>query len=471
MIRLTRANGREATANDDRIVNNYAFMGQSGVIERYGNEMGYDASVTNQFTVKTGRAVIQGVDFEISQDEMVQLQSAVSGVTYYYALYAEIDLSAVETETVTDDDGNPVLDANGNVETISRQGAVKLKFNVSPTESPAFPNPNPDNLNEQPNGVARFPLYRFKQTASGIQEIEKQFSLITPENLVVKSITTRCFNASEEGTSSKNTSLVGGYVIPDDSIPTKRVQTIHELTGNLNAWPPIVEYGKLSPGWYEIELGGGGGGGGGSGTKSPGYMGGRGGGLISKFFVPYIVNYKLMPGGGGGGGRQTTYNYGSGGGGGGGSVLDIPQLGILFIASGGGGGAGGKSANENLASDTDIGHGGGGGGYGGGGSGCTGYDTSTGNNGGSGGASGGVSSSSVAELPISSSGGGCGGGGGGSRYYPGLGGGAGGNGGDNYYGDDGGVNVLMDPPIISGGGGGDVNGNGGNGFARLYKLG
>jgi hypothetical protein len=99
----------------------------------------------------------------------------------------------------------------------------------------------------------------------------------------------------------------------------------------------------LNKGWYRVVLkAGGGSNGSSSGTA------GAGGSLTSYFYVPYNgVSAKLMSGAGGSGANGGIGGDGSGnganggqsnGGGGGASVLDIAELGILFITTGGGAG-------------------------------------------------------------------------------------------------------------------------------------
>jgi len=414
-IKLLRKNGGEITANEDRIAFDYAFGGQTGVVKNYGEEFGY-AFDLNVFYVKTGMAVTQGGQVTIEMTEAVPLQAASGATVYWYILYFEIDYSNL---------------------------TAVLKTQQFTNQYPQFP--ISDDLATTPLGKAYIPLYRFKQTSSGVNTITAVFDIVELSN---KKLTT------ENLTTTASAVFGGGYSIPDASIPTTRSTLIHSIDG-ISASAKTV-YGNLSAGWYEVELGAGGGGGayGANGPQS----GGNGGYLLTHFFIPRTVKYKLMAGGGGAGGSGAT-----GGGGGGGSVLDIAQLGILLITTGGGG-AGGSF--NGIGSSYG---GGGGGGYGaGGGSGDT--DET---DGGTGGGGGGNQSRGPGLNGSGIGGGGIGKIDAGSGMGGGAGGGAGGNGAPfASFGGAGGNNINDEG---GGGGTGGIHngffGSGGQGFARLWKLG
>lgn len=238
-------------------------------------------------------------------------------------------------------------------------------------------------------------------------------------------------------------------IIGEPSLDLIRKETIVDMTGNYSTGNQGI--GKVYHGWYEVELSAGGGGG------SSAYSGSVGGYLKQIFFVPYSANFKIMAGGGGGGGAAIV----GGGGGGGGSVLDIPQLGILFITTGG------KGANKTSSGDRCYGGGGGGYGGGGGGAGWEEGGRSGGKGGGGGGNYGGDGGIGFGSSGANGNGGGGGQGGESSAIYinNASGGGVGGggsvaNGGNN-------INISLG----GGGAGGALNTSGANGYARLYRLG
>lgn len=406
-LKLIRSDGQFVNAYEDAVGFDFAFNGQSGVIKNILNEFGYDSATVNQFRIKSGHGVIHGRQF-INDSEVV-LPLMVGN--YYYIVYTEIDMSA-------------------SIMVGERQlkGSIEFKTDYAVNAFPAFP--DSDDLNAMPGGVARLSLYRFRQTATGVAEksVERVFEFV-----------------DSKSPSLNIPALRAGYVIPENSIPTNIIGTIVNLTGN--GTTVVQQSGTLSSGWYEVELAGGGGG-----RNSTGDFGGAAGGYLkSHFYVPYNVYYKIMAGGAG---QNATGN--GGGGGGGGSVLDIAQLGILFIATGGGG------------FGNNVYGGGGGGGYGGGGGG-----TGVGGRGGAGG--GNIGGGYIGNYQISVSGSvtpsdfggdGAGAGGGTGGENGGTGGGAGGNGG---YGSNNSKETAGGNNINTTTGGGAALAT--NGYARLYKLG
>jgi hypothetical protein len=192
----------------------------------------------------------------------------------------------------------------------------------------------------------------------------------------------------------------------------------------------------LDAGWYYVELAGAGGGNGNN------YSGGKGGYLKQSFFISYDHVYvRLMSGEAGTNSVEGKQDYWTGGGGGGGSVIDIPEMGLVFIANGGGG-CGTKT----------IDGGGRGGGYGGGGGGSP-----NGSSGGTGGRGGNADGGDGGY-----DGGGPSGGGGALKAFRGGKGVYGGEGGYLSNGSDGGNNVNN----TAGGGSAAAT----NGWAKLYKL-
>jgi hypothetical protein len=199
----------------------------------------------------------------------------------------------------------------------------------------------------------------------------------------------------------------------------------------------------LNAGWYYAELAGAGGG------DGENYPGGAGGYLKQSFYIPYDNVYvRLMSGAAGGNAYKGDRNAYCGGGGGGGSVLDVPVMGVTFIANGGGGGG-----TPNLSVD-----GGGGGGYGGGGAGTR-NGGATAPGGGGGGAPGGT----LGRKGAGPSGGEGGGNGNGSGF--GIYGGNGGEGGNDAAKGAGKAGGNNTNDAIGGGAAANATG-----WAKLYRL-
>ena len=413
--------------SDDARLARYALGGQNGYIKDYGFELDHEI-IGSTFKIKKGIAVLQGYEIEVDTNGWeLEIDSVPS--LRYYTVYCEINLATqtAEIKSMYDTAGYPAITAG-------------------------------DNLTSNTDGTARMVLYRFMAFVGVISSVKKIVGAI---NYVSDTINTKTINTEKIATTVPGTVLYRGYSIPTESIPSTRVSTIRSISG----YSTVI--GELSAGWYEVSLGGGGGGG--SFVKNhpeAGGVGGNGGYLNAKFFVPYTVHYKLMSGEGGkAGGNSDLIDVSAGGGGGGGSVLDIPQLGILFIACGGGGGAITTVIGEG-------GQGGGGGGYGAGGAGS--LDGGAGGGGGGcpgghgsgGGSGGGQYGSFMASTPNSyvyvfgSRGGGYRGDGGGSIR-------------GSLDGDHGGnnMNTYVYGAGFGNGAGGGHRQNGGDGSAKLWRLG
>jgi len=162
MIRISRARGREAFANDDRAINRHAVGGQDGIFANIGQECGF-ALGTNRFSVSPGKAIVQGVDFSIEVEEQVELLPVFGSTTTLYSIFIRLDMSASETISVGD-------------ENIQAQGIATLIASMHPSIFPPFP--ASDNLDANPNGVVILPLYRFRHTAQGVQDLERCFNVI-----------------------------------------------------------------------------------------------------------------------------------------------------------------------------------------------------------------------------------------------------------------------------------------------------
>lgn len=120
----------------------YAYGGQNGYVKGKGRELDYTA-IGNQFTVGSGRVVLDGVESDIDSDGVVINVDTVSE-TRYYVVYYNVNL-ANNTTTITSQY------ATGSYPTIFTG----------------------DDLTENPEGSANLVLYRFTATSGIISNVEK----------------------------------------------------------------------------------------------------------------------------------------------------------------------------------------------------------------------------------------------------------------------------------------------------------
>lgn len=125
----------------------YAYGGQNGYVKGKGRELDYTA-IGTQFTVGSGRVVLDGVESDIDSDGVIINVDTVSE-TKYYVVYYNVNL-ANNTTTITSQS------ASGNYPTISTG----------------------DDLTENPEGSANLVLYRFTATSGIISNVEKVVQVI-----------------------------------------------------------------------------------------------------------------------------------------------------------------------------------------------------------------------------------------------------------------------------------------------------
>ena len=127
---------------DDIIPFRYAYGNQSGYVINRGAEVSHTVN-GNQFTINSGRLVIQGVESDIDANGITLTIDSVSE-TRYYSVYNEVNLA---TNTST----------------------IKMQF-----DSITYPNiESGDDLTANSIGVARLELYRFIATNGIISDVEK----------------------------------------------------------------------------------------------------------------------------------------------------------------------------------------------------------------------------------------------------------------------------------------------------------
>lgn len=125
----------------------YAYGGQNGYVKDKGRELDYTALGT-QFTIGSGRVVLDGVESDIDSDGVIINIDSVSE-TRYYVVYYNVNL-ATNTSTIMSEY------ATGTYPTIEKG----------------------DDLTESPEGGANLVLYRFTATSGIISNVEKVVNAI-----------------------------------------------------------------------------------------------------------------------------------------------------------------------------------------------------------------------------------------------------------------------------------------------------
>ena len=145
---------------DDIIPFRYAYGNQNGYVIGRGTELSHKVN-GNQFTINSGRVVIQGVESDIDANGVTLTIDSVSE-TRYYVIYYEVNLA---TNTAN----------------------IKLS-NYSTTGYPTID--AGDDLTVNSTGIARLPLYRFTAKSGVISGVEKVVNAIKyTENIKIKNAT------------------------------------------------------------------------------------------------------------------------------------------------------------------------------------------------------------------------------------------------------------------------------------------
>lgn len=151
MATLIRGDGRTVNAYQDSILGDFAFSGKNGIIKNIGQACGLDTTTLNSVKVKSGMVVIQGRQIALDGTDSITLPVATGSTVYWTTLYLELDLSAIADDGFT--------------------GKVTLKKLEYTSSYPAVP--TSDNLKIQTAGKAYLGLYRFKNTANGVNSVEQ----------------------------------------------------------------------------------------------------------------------------------------------------------------------------------------------------------------------------------------------------------------------------------------------------------
>jgi hypothetical protein len=125
----------------------YAYGGQNGYVKGKGRELDYTALGT-QFTIGSGRVVLDGVESDIDSDGVIINIDSVSEARYY-VVYYNVNL-ATNTTTIMSQY------ATGSYPTIEKG----------------------DDLTESPEGSANLVLYKFTATSGIISNVEKVVEVI-----------------------------------------------------------------------------------------------------------------------------------------------------------------------------------------------------------------------------------------------------------------------------------------------------
>lgn len=132
---------------DDIIPFRYAYGNQSGYVISRGAEVSHTVN-GNQFTINSGRLVIQGVESDIDSNGITLTIDAVSE-TRYYAVYHEINLA-------------------------TNTSNIKVEFDTA-----TYPNiTEGDDLTANSSGIARLVLYNFIAQNGVISGVEKKVKAI-----------------------------------------------------------------------------------------------------------------------------------------------------------------------------------------------------------------------------------------------------------------------------------------------------
>ena len=162
MATLIRGDGRTVNAYQDSILGDFAFSGKDGIVKNVGQACGLDTTTLNSVKVKSGMVVIQGRQITLDGTDTITLPVATGSTIYWTTLYLELDLSAIADDELT--------------------GKVTLKKLEYTSSYPAVP--TSDNLKVQTAGKAYLGLYRFKNTANGVNSVEQIAETIDGNDIV-----------------------------------------------------------------------------------------------------------------------------------------------------------------------------------------------------------------------------------------------------------------------------------------------
>ena len=132
---------------DDIIPFRYAYGNQNGYVIGRGSEVSHTVN-GNQFTINSGRLVVQGVESDIDANGITLTIDSVSE-TRYYVVYHEINLA-------------------------TNTSNIKVEFDTS-----TYPNiTEGDDLTANSSGIARLVLYKFVAINGEISNIQKEIKKI-----------------------------------------------------------------------------------------------------------------------------------------------------------------------------------------------------------------------------------------------------------------------------------------------------
>lgn len=152
-INLVRKPSETPNVNnfDDYRAFRYATGGYNGVVSNYKNECDYDVDGLN-FTVKSGEIFIDGVQAKIDANGVTLNVDNVLG-TEYYNVYCEFNFSLIDNQK------------------------VEIKAEKSTIDYPVID--KGDDLTENQTGIARLSLYKFKVVDGVINDVVKNFKILT----------------------------------------------------------------------------------------------------------------------------------------------------------------------------------------------------------------------------------------------------------------------------------------------------
>jgi len=176
---------------DDIVPFRYAYGNQNGYVKDRGSEISYSIN-GSQFTVNSGRLVLQGVECDISASGVTLTIDPVAELRYYVA-YLQVNLAL-------------------NTVTISTEHSTITYPTIS----------SGDDLTELPTGTARLPIYEFEATSGVISNVVKLVNEIeyVDENFIkkIKVNDSSKINNLELVKDNNGILRIGDFVIPQKKL-------------------------------------------------------------------------------------------------------------------------------------------------------------------------------------------------------------------------------------------------------------
>lgn len=203
---------------DDIVGLRYSYGNQDGYIKNKGNELDYSINGSN-FTIKSGRVVLQGVESDIDANGVVIAVDNVSEKRYF-TVYYEVNLAINTT-------------------------SIKSIYDIS-TYPPISKG---DNLTHTTNGISRLELYHFTAQNGVISNVEKLVKLIEYQTNLLKD-TKYELNSKIDNKGTKNNPVARAL-----SADSAELADLAESTNlSNNAFLRVLRNMSLSDGYYIFRI-------------------------------------------------------------------------------------------------------------------------------------------------------------------------------------------------------------------------